>query len=102
MFFQNMNNYQTISGDVAKKMISEDNAQLVDVRSPMEFMQGALPDAVNIPVQSIQSATQHLDPELPVILYCRSGARTRTAKMALENFGFNKVHDLGSYQNYFR
>lgn len=91
---------QNISCEDAHKLLNEENGQLVDVRTPMEYSQGCLPEAINVPLQSIQSAADLLDRERPVILYCVSGARTRMAKSYLESMGFNNVHDLGSFRNY--
>ena len=71
-------------------------AQLVDVRTPMEFQQGALPGSVNLPVQAIQRAPRELDPQRPVIVYCRSGSRSAFAKSWLEAMGFREVVDLGA------
>ncbi len=91
---------QNISCEDAQRLLREENGQLVDVRTPMEYAQGCLPDAVNVPLQSIQSAADILDRERPIILYCVSGARTRMAKSYLESMGFDQVHDLGSFRNY--
>lgn len=91
---------QNISCEDAQQLLKEENGQLVDVRTPMEYAQGCLPEAVNVPLQSIQMAADLLDKERPIILYCVSGARTRMAKSYLESMGFNQVHDLGSFRNY--
>ena len=91
---------QNIGCEDAKQLLSEENGQLVDVRTPMEYAQGGLPEAVNVPLQSIQSANELLDRERPIILYCVSGARTRMAKSYLESMGFENVHDLGSFRNF--
>jgi len=91
-----------ISCEEAKKMLEEESAQLVDVRSPSEFAQGALPNAINLPLNSINQADTILAKDKPIILYCVTGTRTRMAKIQLNNFGFDNVHDLGSFQNYLR
>jgi phage shock protein E len=91
---------QNISCEDAQQLLKESNGQLVDVRTPMEYAQGCLPEAVNVPLQSIQTAADVLDKQRPVILYCVSGARTRMAKSYLESMGFEDVHDLGSFRNY--
>ncbi len=91
---------QNISCEDAHQLLKEENGQLVDVRSPMEFAQGCLPDAINVPLQSIQVANDLLDKSRPIILYCVTGSRTRMAKSYLESMGFENVHDLGSFRNY--
>ena len=78
----------------------EDGAQLVDVRTPREYASGALPGAINLPVQYVAVAHEHLDPERPVIVYCRSGSRSEMARMILASMGFAEVLNLGSYGDY--
>lgn len=90
---------QAIPCAEVKRILSR-GGQLVDVRTPMEFYQGALPGAVNIPVQSIQAAQSELDPERPVVVYCRSGQRSAFAKMWLASMGFDEVHDIGAAYPY--
>ncbi len=91
--------FNAFTGNDACKLLSE-GAQLVDVRSSGEFAGGALPNAINLPLQSIMSAKNIIDTDKPVILYCVSGARSSTAKNYLVQMGFDKVHDLGSFKNY--
>ena len=91
--------FENLSFDEIEKLI-EKGGQLIDVRSSMEFLQGALYGAVNIPLDSIQSSTESIDKNKPVILYCRSGMRSGIAKQFLETLGFDEVYNIGSYQNY--
>ena len=75
-------------------------APLIDVREPGEFAQGRIPGAVNIPrgvlefeVDGHPAVNCAKDPalshrELPVILSCRSGARSALAAAALKDLGF--------------
>ncbi|MCZ8166379.1 rhodanese-like domain-containing protein [Silanimonas sp.] len=75
-------------------------APLVDVREPGEFAEGRIPGAVNIPrgvlefeVDGHPAVNCIKDPalshrELPVILSCRSGARSALAAAALKDLGF--------------
>ena len=85
----------------ARRLLDESQAQLIDVRSPREYAGGALPGAVNIPLADIARATDRIDAQRPVILYCRSGARSAQAQMTLLNLGFRDVHNLGGLQNYY-
>jgi rhodanese-related sulfurtransferase len=84
---------QKMSCDELRALL-EEGAQIVDVRTPMEFYQGAVPGAVNLPVQAIQQAPGVLDTGRPVIVYCRTGQRSAFAKAWLENLGFHRVVDL--------
>lgn len=74
-------------------------AQLVDVRNPAEYAAGALPGAVNLPLASLPGHCATLDPDRPVVLYCRSGNRSVIAAALLEARGFRDVRDIsGGYE----
>jgi len=79
------------------KMLIDAGAQLVDVRSPHQYQQHALPGSVNIPLAVIQRAHKLLDKETPVLLYCASGQRCSAAKRVLEACGFSRVHIIGPH-----
>ncbi|SFV88725.1 Phage shock protein E [hydrothermal vent metagenome] len=91
--------FNSFSGDDACKLLAN-GAQLVDVRSTAEFAQGALPNAINLPLQSVMNAKNILDENKAIILYCVSGARSASAKNYLLQMGFDNVNDLGSFKNY--
>ena len=78
------------------RIIADTTVQLVDVRTPAEFAAGHIPEAVNIDVrgENFESQAQStLDKERPVAVYCRSGARSKTAAHALAAMGF-RVYEL--------
>ncbi len=88
--FESMN-----SGKFAA-VIADTTVQLVDVRTPAEFAAGHIPEAVNIDVrgENFESQAQStLDKERPVAVYCRSGARSKTAAHALAAMGY-RVYEL--------
>jgi rhodanese-related sulfurtransferase len=68
---------------------------LVDVRSPEEFATGHIPGAVNIALSNLPQQMATLPKDRPIVLYCRSGARSNTAAAMLAKHGFGNVHDLG-------
>lgn len=71
-------------------------ARLIDVRSPEEFATGALPGAVNLPVQVIAAIIQdHAQTEETIVLYCRSGARSDVAARLLRTAGFSRSYNMG-------
>lgn len=78
----------------------QNGAQLIDVRSIMEFNQGALNGAINLPITSIQHHTDSIDQSKPVLLYCRSGQRSGMVKQFLISLGFEDVYNIGSYTKY--
>lgn len=71
-------------------------ARLFDVRTEAEFATGAVPGAVNIPVQIIaQAIDQHAQPGDTIVLYCKSGMRSDLAAKVLRGMGFAKSYNLG-------
>ncbi|MBK8999874.1 MAG: rhodanese-like domain-containing protein [Myxococcales bacterium] len=75
-------------------------AVLLDVRTPQEFADDHVIGALNVPVQELSSRLDELGPkERPIVIYCRSGARSANAKHLLEGAGFRHVHDMGAMFN---
>ncbi|MBI5305360.1 MAG: rhodanese-like domain-containing protein [Chloroflexi bacterium] len=70
--------------------------QLIDVRSEIEFNQGHLAHARNVPINVLprQLASLHLDPNRPVIAICLSGHRSVPAYRLLKRTGFRQVYSL--------
>lgn len=77
-----------ISRDEARKLI-EDGAQLVDVRTDHEWEAGHISGATHLPLDELAGRTGEIDPERPVILYCRGGSRCEMATEALAAAGFD-------------
>lgn len=77
--------------------ISDSNVQLVDVRTPEEFAAGHIPGAVNMDVKGadFDDKAAILEAERPVAVYCRSGARSKTAAKRLVAKGFT-VYELNN------
>ena len=89
----------TISGDKACEILNN-GGKLIDVRTPAEFSQGCLPNAISLPLQSIMAADNIFEKEDSLVLYCVSGARTASSKQYLDQMGYKNVYDLGSFKNY--
>ena len=68
--------------------------QIVDVRGPGEFADGALPGAVNLPLPRLLSSVSRLDPTRPVLVNCAGGYRSIAAASLLRAHGFADVSDL--------
>ncbi len=71
-------------------------ALLLDVRSPGEFASGNIKGSVNIPLDRLSQQVQVLKKDKPIIVFCRSGNRSMTAKAVLEKMGFRNIVDGGS------
>ena len=73
----------------------EAGATLLDVRTPNEFSAGHLPGAKNIPLAELKKRVKEVGKRRgKVVVYCRSGARSASARPVLENAGF-EVLDIG-------
>ena len=92
------NTYRQISMDEAMKMMAEERGYIIlDVRRPDEFAAGHIPNAVNIPNESI--GTDEI-PELPnkdqlIMVYCRSGRRSKEASEKLVKLGYTNIVEFG-------
>ncbi len=70
------------------------NMVLVDVRAPLEFEDGHIGGAVNIPSADLRTRYQELDPDKPTFLVCSSGNRSSLAASILKRHGFKEVHNV--------
>lgn len=64
---------------------------LIDVRKPEEHRAERIEGSMNVPVDSIGSALNELDRETLLLVYCRSGMRSRRACDQLEEMGFHRI-----------
>ncbi len=90
--------YTNISPKDAVDVIKGDSeAVLIDVRTPEEFRVVRIPGSVLIPDYEIQDKIADVvpDKDTTVIIYCRSGNRSRSAANKLIDMGYTKVFDLG-------
>jgi len=78
----------------------EQGAQLVDVRTTAEFERGAVPSAVNIPVDNLRDRLSELDCQRPVIAYCQVGMRGYLASRILMQQGYDVANLSGGYTTY--
>jgi rhodanese-related sulfurtransferase len=100
---QSSKNVRIVDKETFKKEIAVKNAQIIDVRTPAEYEEGAIPKAINMDVlqADFSKKIKTLDATKPVYIYCRSGARSKKAAQILEQEGFKKIIDLkGGYLNW--
>ena len=95
--------YQQISMDEAIAMMEEENDYIIlDVRTPEEFAEKHIPDAINIPNETI--GTEEI-PELPdkeqlILVYCRSGNRSKQASEKLVKLGYTNIVEFGGINSW--
>ena len=92
------NSYRQISMDEAVEMMKKESGYIIlDVRRPDEYDEGHIPGAINVPNEAIGTAEI---PELPdkaqlILVYCRSGRRSKEASEKLVKLGYTNVVEFG-------
>ncbi|MFB1489400.1 MULTISPECIES: rhd_2599 family sulfurtransferase [unclassified Thiocapsa] len=76
------------------KIMGGEDVLLVDIRTPAEIAQGAIPDAMRLPMHLIPIRISELPKDRDVVLYCRSGARSYQACAYMMQQGYNRVLNL--------
>lgn len=90
--------YEQISGEEAKQIIdSQSGYIIIDARTQSEYDEGHIKDAIMIPEYEIsQKAPDMLkDKEQLILVYCRSGRRSKIAAQALVDLGYTNVKEFG-------
>jgi rhodanese-related sulfurtransferase len=91
---------QIVSVAEFKEGLSNNEVQLIDVRTPKEYNDGHIENArlIDFLSEYFKIKIQELDKEKPIYLYCRSGGRSGKASKVMEEFGFKEIVDLeGGY-----
>ncbi len=74
---------------------------LLDVRTPEEFADGAIPGAVNIPIDVLRSNLDKVPHDKEVVVYCKIGLRAYIAYRILTNLGYENIKNLsGGWTTY--
>ena len=73
---------------------------IVDVRTKEEYDSGHIEGALLLPVQELEVRLDELLMDKPIIVYCRSGGRSRTAATILVENGFKQVYDMGGISDW--
>ena len=71
------------------KQLIDSGAQLIDIRTAVEYEAGHIPGSRHIELADVASESAGLDKEQPVILYCRSGNRSGPAAEAFAASGWD-------------
>ena len=83
------------------KISMENNAVLLDVRTPEEHKSGYLDGAVLLPLAELESkiSSKVSGKNTPIYIYCRSGRRAGTAVEKLKAMGYTDLHNLGGLKD---
>ncbi len=95
--------YPQIGMDEAVAMMEEEsNYVILDVRTTQEYQDEHIPDAINVPNETID--TEEI-PELPdkeqlILVYCRSGNRSKKAAGKLAALGYTNIVEFGGINDW--
>ena len=95
--------YRQISMDEAIKMMrDEKNYIILDVRRPDEYADGHIPGAINVPNEEIGTAeiAELPDKSQLILVYCRSGRRSKEASEKLVKLGYTNIVEFGGILDY--
>ena len=101
---KNTVSYQQITAEEAKSMMDEQpDAVILDVREQDEYDAGHIPGAVLLPVGTINEETAASaipEKDTVVLVYCRSGNRSKTASQALADLGYTQIYEFGGIKDW--
>lgn len=92
------NTYHQITVDEAVAMMAQETGYIIlDVRRPDEFAAGHIPNAINVPNESIGTAeiAELPDKNQLIMVYCRSGRRSKEASEKLVKLGYTNIVEFG-------
>lgn len=87
----------SISVDSVFSMMNVDDVYIIDVREDYEYHSGHIENSYNIPLSQINEIQNSFIPINGIIIvYCKSGTRSRKAAELLLQLGYQNVYDMGS------
>ncbi|MEE1219093.1 MAG: rhodanese-like domain-containing protein [Ruminococcus sp.] len=90
--------YEQITSEQAKNLMdTQTNYIILDTRTDSEFAQGHIKDAILIPYDEIaeQAGSKLPDKNQLILVYCRSGNRSKKASQTLAELGYTNVKEFG-------
>ena len=98
-----LNSYRQISQEEAKEMMKKNDGHvIVDVRRQDDYDAGHIPGAILIPNESIgtEKPVQLPDLDQIILVYCRSGNRSKQAAQKLFDMGYTNIYEFGGINDW--
>lgn len=95
---ENKVNYENITAQEAKELMDREEGYIIlDVRTGEEYAQGHIPGAILIPDYEIETKAEEIltDKNQMILVYCRSGRRSKNAAQALLELGYTDIREFG-------
>jgi len=87
-------NVEQVPASDWKRWTADNDAMVLDVREPMEWAQGTLPDSEMISLSFLPGSLGRLEPDQPILVVCRAGNRSQVAAQFLQRNGFTRAANL--------
>lgn len=95
--------YQQVDTETAKELMdTEDDYVILDVRTQAEYDEGHIPGAILIPHDTVTTAAEDALPDKGqlILVYCRSGNRSKQASQTLVDLGYTNVVEFGGINSW--
>ena len=99
----NSSSYQQVDAETAKELMdTEDDYVILDVRTQAEYDESHIPGAILIPHDTVATAAEDALPDKGqlILVYCRSGNRSKQASQALVDLGYTNVVEFGGINSW--
>ncbi len=95
--------YQQVDAETAKELMdTEDDYVILDARTQAEYDEGHIPGAILIPHDTVTTAAEDALPDKNqlILVYCRSGNRSKQASQTLVDLGYTNVVEFGGINSW--
>lgn len=99
----NFSSYQQVNAETAKELMdTEDDYVILDVRTQAEYDESHIPGAILIPHDTVATAAEDALPDKDqlILVYCRSGNRSKQASQTLVDLGYTNVVEFGGINSW--
>ena len=96
LFESAFNKFKSLSPMLAVAKMNSNDALIIDVREPHEFIKGHIENAINTPLSKLADRLNQFNQQkdIPVIVVCQTGSRSVPACKTLIKSGFNDVYNI--------
>lgn len=100
--YEKENEYQQISQEEAKKLMDTEECIILDVRTATEFSEKHIDGAINIDHEELPEKAESMlpDKDALILVYCRTGRRSKIATQTLVDMGYTNVKEFGGIEDW--
>lgn len=87
----NIEEYDAINNEDLQEKMKRGKINIIDIREPDEYREGHIPNAILMPLSSLENLIEGLDKEKEYHILCRTGRRVETSTKIFKDYGFKKI-----------